>query len=310
MNEFALTRKEKFNKALKRLYADKFLYLLLLPSVVLTIMFSYVPMWGVKMAFQDYNIFNPSASEWVGMANFIELFQTDGITKAIWNTLYMSLVSIAIGFPPSIVFALLLNEIRNPLFKRVTQTISYLPHFLSIISVIGIATALYSKYGPVNTIISAITGTESTTLWMAEQGFVVPNVLIIGIWCSLGWGSIVYLAAITGIDPTLYEAATVDGAGRFRQVIHITLPTILPTIVIMLLWRVGSMLSDNFELMYGLQNPYIDYEVISTLVYKEGIQAGNYSMSTALGLFQGVVNITTLVVINFFAKKLTGTGLF
>ena len=294
----------------KRLAKDKFLYILLLPSVILTLMFSYFPIGGVKMAFQDYNIYNPSMSQWIGLTNFKKILETPGILTAIWNTLYISLLNLFICFPITVIFALLLNEVQCSWFKRFTQTVSYLPHFLSWISVIGIATAMYSKYGFINDLIVAITGNPERTLFMAEQSFFVPNVILLNIWKGTGWGSIVFLAAITGVDQSLYEAATVDGANRFKQIQHVTFPAILPTIVIMVLWRVGSLLSDNFELIYGLQNTYVNFEVIQTTVYKEGIQAGNYSISTALGFGQGLINFIVLFIVNMFAKKTTGTGLF
>lgn len=298
----------------KRLKAEvnknRFIYLLLLPSIILVLVFSYAPLGGIKIAFQDYNIYNPDASEWVGMKNFIQIFRSPDTLKAVWNTLTIGFLNIGICFPLTILFALLLNEITNGVFKRVAQTISYLPHFLSWISIIGIATSLYAKSGIINDLIVFFTGNQERTLFLAQQSFFVPNVLILTLWQSIGWGSIIYLAAISGVDEALYEAAMLDGAGRLRQVWHVTLPGILPTIVIMLIWKCGSLFKDNFELIYGLQNAFVDFETIQTIVYKQGISGGNYQLTTAFGLFQGVVNFIFLFVVNFFAKKTTEVGVF
>ena len=146
-------------------------------------------------------------------------------------------------------------------------------------------------------------GAEERIMFLAEQGFFVPNVIILSLWKEVGWGSIIYLAAISGVDPSLYEAATIDGAGRFRQTISVTLPSIMPTVVIMLILKIGSLLASNFELIYGLQNPFVDYEVLSTIIYKQGIEGGEYAIATAFGLFQGVVSLTLIITANFFSKK-------
>lgn len=289
---------------------NKFIYLLLLPSVVLVVLFSYMPMWGIRIAFQNYNIYTPEASTWCGFDNFKTLLGMNEYIKAIGNTFLISILNICTTFPATILFALLLNEMRCKSYKRIVQTISYLPHFLSWISVIGIVTTLYSKYGIINDIMVFITGNPERQLFLAESSFFIPNVIILGIWKGVGWGSIVFLAAISGIDTSMYEAAVIDGAGRFKQTIYITLPSILPTITIMLLWKIGAIFSDNFELIYGLQNPYVDFEVIQTLIYKQGIEGGNYQLSTAFGLMQGVVNYSLLFVANLFAKKMTETSIF
>ena len=229
---------------------------------------------------------------------------------AIANTFTISLLNLAICFPAPVIFALLLNEVDNKYFKKVTQTLSYLPHFLSWISVIGIVSTLYAKTGIVNDIIVMLFGEDKRSLIMANQNFFVPNVIILNLWKGIGWGSIVYLAAISGVDSSLYEAARIDGAGRFRQTWSITIPTILPTVIIMLIWKCGTLFNDNFELIYGLQNPYIDFDVVQTIVYKRGIAGGDYQVSTAFGLFQGLVNIVILIIVNQIAKKATETSVF
>lgn len=289
---------------------NKFIYLLLAPAVILSLIFLYAPMGGLKMAFQDYNIYQPSMSEWVGLKNFKYILQNKETIMAIANTFTISLLNLAICFPAPIIFALMLNEVDNKYFKKVTQTLSYLPHFLSWISVIGIVSTLYAKTGIVNDIIVMLFGEDKRSLIMANQNFFVPNVIILNLWKGIGWSSIVYLAAISGVDSSLYEAARIDGAGRFRQTWSITIPTILPTVIIMLIWKCGTLFNDNFELIYGLQNPYIDFDVVQTVVYKRGIAGGDYQVSTAFGLFQGLVNIVILIIVNQIAKKATETSVF
>ena len=289
---------------------NKFIYLLLAPAVILSLIFWYAPMGGLKMAFQDYNIYQPSMSEWVGLKNFKYILQNKETIMAIANTFTISLLNLAICVPAPIIFALMLNEVDNKYFKKVTQTLSYLPHFLSWISVIGIVSTLYAKTGIVNDIIVMLFGEDKRSLIMANQNFFVPNVIILNLWKGIGWSSIVYLAAISGVDSSLYEAARIDGAGRFRQTWSITIPTILPTVIIMLIWKCGTLFNDNFELIYGLQNPYIDFDVVQTVVYKRGIAGGDYQVSTAFGLFQGLVNIVILIIVNQIAKKATETSVF
>ncbi len=307
-SELSNERKIKMRRLYNDVYKGRYIYLLLLPSLISTILFSYAPLWGIKIAFQDYNIYKPEMSEWVWFDNFIEIFKHGDCLKAVMNTFYISLLSVLITFPAPIIFALLINEINNTVFKKAVQTISYLPHFLSWISVIGIVTSIYSKSGIINDIIALFGGER--LLLLAEQKFFVPNVLILNLWKDIGWGSIIFLAAITGVDPSLFEAATLDGANRFKQVISVTLPTIMPTVVIMLIWRLGGLFADNFELMYGLQNAFIDFEVISTWIYKNGIEGGNYKLSTAFGLLQGVINFIFLFAANKTAKKITDNSIF
>lgn len=288
---------------------NKFNYFLLLPSLVLVIVFCYMPFGGIKIAFQDYNIYRPEASEWVGFENFVNVFSNEGMLKAIVNTIYLSVLNLVICFPLGVVFAILLNELPNGLFKKSVQTVSYLPHFLSWISVIGIVTTLLSKSGIVNDVLIMLGGKERI-MFLSNQSLFVPLLIILSAWKGMGWGSIIYLAAISGIDSSLYEAATIDGAGKFKQIWHITIPSIMPTIVIMLIMQLGSLFTSNFELVYGLQNPFIDFETINTLIYKQGIEGGDYANTTAFGLAQGVINFALVVSANYFSKKTTEIGLF
>lgn len=288
-----------------------YFYILLLPAVVLTFVFYYLPMPGVFISFLDYDIFKGFSSPWAGWGNFKELFELPLFTEALKNTVMLSVLNMVIVFPAPIIFALLLNEIKFSPFKRVVQTVSYLPHFISWIAVIGMAYSLYSTDGIINDIRVSLFGEGTERLrFLADQGFLVPNILILSLWKGVGWSSIIYLAAISGIDSQLYEAAQVDGASRFKQCIHITVPSILPTAVMLFLLQIGSIFKDNFDLIYGLQNAYIDFETISTVVYKQGIQSGNYSMSTAIGLFQGGIGFALVVIANWLSKKVNDVALW
>lgn len=290
---------------------DLFLYLLLLPAMLLTLIFAYLPMPGVIISFMDYDIFQGFSSPWVGWANFKELFSLPMFTKATFNTVYLSFLNLVIIFPAPILFALLLNEVKNTGIKRVVQTVSYLPHFLSWIAVIGMAQSVYSTYGIINDLRVAVMGEGTERIrYLADQGFLVPNIVILNLWKNVGWSSIIYLAAITGIDSELYEAAWVDGANRLQQCLHITIPCILPTAVMLFLLQIGNIFKDNFDLIYGLQNAYIDFETISTVVYKQGIQSGDYANSTAIGLFQGGIGFFLVVIANWLSKKVNDVALW
>ena len=296
----------EFFKAVKKHWP---IYMFLLPMLVLSFIFQYIPYSGLRMAFMDYNIILGYDSPWCGFDNFIELFQNEGMLKAIVNTLWLSILNIIIVFPMPIIFAILLNELKSPGFKKATQTISYLPHFISTIAVIGIATTLYSSYGIINDIRVTMNPDAERILFLGQQSFFVPNVIILESWKGLGWGAIIYIASIAGIDQELYSAAIVDGAGKFKQTIHITIPGIINTVIIMLIMKIGSLLSSNFDLIYGLQNTFIDFETINTLVFKRGIQNGEYDMSTAISVFNGVISLILVLGANWLSKKYTETSL-
>ncbi len=261
------------------------------------------------MAFMDYNIILGYDSPYNGFDNFIELFRNEGMLKALVNTVWLSILNIIIVFPMPIIFAILLNELKSPGFKKVTQTISYLPHFISTIAVVGIATTLYSSYGIINDIRVAVNPEAERVLFLGKQSFFVPNIIILESWKGLGWGAILYIAAIAGIDQELYSAAIVDGAGKFRQTMHITIPGIMNTVIIMLIMKIGGLLSSNFDLIYGLQNTFIDFETISTLVFKRGIENGEYDMATAISVFNGVISLILVLGTNWLSKKYTETSL-
>lgn len=296
----------EFLRAVKKHWS---IYMFLLPMLVLSFIFQYIPYSGLRMAFMDYNIILGYDSPYNGFDNFIELFRNEGMLKALINTLWLSILNIIIVFPMPIIFAILLNELKAQGFKKVTQTISYLPHFISTIAVVGIATTLYSSYGIVNDIRVAFNPDAERVLFLGKQSFFVPNIIILESWKGLGWGAILYIASIAGIDQELYSAAIVDGAGKFRQTIHITIPGIMNTVIIMLIMKIGGLLSSNFDLIYGLQNTFIDFETISTLVYKRGIENGEYDMATAISVFNGVISLILVLGTNWLSKKYTETSL-
>jgi len=301
-------QKKKKSLAFKK---SMFLYALVLPAIIMTIWINYLPMFGISVAFMDYDLFLGFKSPWIGFENFKEIFSLPMFTKATFNTVYLSFLNLFIVFPLPVIFALLLNEIRCSAYKRIVQTVSYLPHFLSWIAVIGMAQSVYSSYGIINDLRVMMFGEGTERIrFLASQDFFIPNVIILSVWKEIGWSSIVYLAAITGIDPQLYEAASVDGANRFQQCMKITLPSILPTVVMLFVLKIGGLFRDNFDLIYGLQNSYIDFETISTITYKQGITAGNYSMATAIGLFQSVVGFVLVAIANRFSKKINDVALW
>ena len=288
------------------------LYIMLAPGLLFVFVFSYCTMPGVLMAFKDFNMFRGFwGSPWVGFQHFQNIFSTPAFSGAILNTLTISILRHLLDTPVPIIFALLLNEVRAPRYKRVVQTMSYLPHFLSTMAIIGMSHALFSTYGIINDVRVAMFGEGTERVkFLAEQWFFLPNIIGTQIWAGFGWNSIVYLSAITGIDPELYEAASVDGANRFKQCLHITIPSILPTFVMLFIMGIGTLLKDSFDLIYGLQNAFIDFETISTTVYKQGIVAGKYSVSTALGLFQGVVGLTLVIIANKISKRVNDIALW
>lgn len=306
-SNFANEKKELSSQsyAIRCLKKNKMTYLFLLPGIILTIIFCYIPLPGLYMAFVDYHPFKGIfGSTFVGLENIKAIIEMPKFSSAIVNTLKLSLLNLVIGFPLPLMFALLLNELKNGAFKRVVQTVSYLPHFLSTIAVVGIATTLYGSSGIVNDIRLALFGPETERLlFLSLQDFFVPNILMLSIWQSLGWSSIIYLSAISGIAPELYEAAIVDGAGKFKQCWHITLPELRTTIILLFIWQIGALLSSNFDLIYGLQNAFIDFEVISTVVYKQGITQGNYSIATAFSFFSGIISVTLILGANYISKK-------
>ena len=287
-------------------------YLLLLPSVVLTLVFAYLPMPGLIAAFQDYNMFRGFlGSPWVGLKHFREIFEIPMLWGSVINTLKLSVLTIIVGFPAPIILALMINELANGWYKRTVQTLSYLPHFLSWIAVVGLFYSFLDIYGPLNDLRVNLFGPDTERImYLSKQELFLPFLLLLSVWKEVGWGTIVYLAAITSIDPHLYEAARIDGANRFKQHIYITLPGMKQTAIILLLFTLGTLFASNFELVYGMQNAFIDFDVIATVIFSSGIQQGNYSMAAAIGFAQGLVALLLIVIANQISKKVTGVAIW
>lgn len=292
-----------------RLFRDRYLYLMLLPAFAVTVLFAYVPMGGLIMAFQNFSIFKGFlGSDWVGLANFEKIFGQSKFLSAIFNTLTVSILNLIICFPAPILLALLLNELRTGIFKKAIQTVSYLPHFLSWISVVGFVNLLFGRDGLINDARMVMGAAERVT-YLAQQDLFIWFLVGTMLWKETGWGTVIHLANLSSISPELYEAASIDGATRLQKIRYITLPHMLPTVMILLIFKMGSLFASNFELVYGLQNPYIDFEVIGTIIYQTGIQSGNYSVSTALGFAQGIVALILVFLSNNLSKKMTGNGI-
>lgn len=303
-----LTYGQRVAKDLKR---NKYKYLIILPVIVYFIIFHYKPMYGIIIAFKK---FRPSVgimeAPWVGFDNFTRFFQDKYFWRVLKNTFSISINSIIFGFPAPIILALLLNEVRNKVFKRTVQTISYMPHFISMVVMCSLIHAFCQTSGVLNDVI-AFFGGERTNL-LSNKDYFYPIYIISGIWQSIGWSSIIYLAALSGIDQEQYEAARVDGAGRFKQMIYITLPGIFPTISMLLILRMGGILGVGFEKILLLYQPltYEVADVISTYLYRKGLMDADFSYSTAIGLFNSLVNVVFLLGTNKLSKKLGQSGLF
>ena len=292
----------------------RYAYLLMLPAVVFVFIFSYIPFLGITIAFKDYDALTGiMSSPWVGLKHFKTIFTYPNMLQSIGRTFIYGCVIVFGGFPFPIILAILFNELRNIRFKKVVQTISYMPYFLSWISVIGLFYSFLATEGTFNEILAKLIGDgyEAKNILMDSRYF-LPIIFISHLWKNVGWASVLFLAAIAGIDPSLYEAATMDGCGRIRQIWNITLPCIKGTVIIVLVMSLGSLFNTNFEQVYGFQNVYTQEqtEIIGTLVYRQGIENGKYSLSTAFGLCQGVVTLILLLTSNSVSKKLFGASIW
>ncbi|MCK5157438.1 MAG: sugar ABC transporter permease [Spirochaetales bacterium] len=307
-----IKRKLSYSYRLRRSVARRpLLYLMLIPGMVWFVIFCYWPMYGIVMGFQDYDWGKGFfGSPFVGLKHFIRFFNGVYAWRIIRNTLVISVWTVVFGFPAPIILALLINEMRNNTYKRVVQTISYLPYFVSTVVVVGIIFNLVSFSGPINAFLVRMG--QQPIYFMAESGWFRPIYVLSGIWQSVGWGSIIYIAAMAGINPELYEAAIVDGAKKLQQVRYITLPSIMPTIAILLILQIASFMSVGFEKIYLLYNPIIleKADVIATYVYREGLVSMNYSYAAAIGFFQSVVNLILLLTANKITKVFTEHSFF
>lgn len=295
-----------------KLYEARYLLLLLLPGLIFYAVFQYGPMYGILMAFKNYRGSSSIwAAEWVGLQWFEEFFNSFYFWRLLRNTLLISLYNLIFGFPIPIVFALILSETRNAHFRKIVQTVSYLPHFISVVVVVGMLHIMLSTTnGVVNNLIRA-SGGQSVN-FMGESEWFRPLYIGSGIWQSFGWNSIIYLAALTGIDPALYEAAYMDGANRLQKVLHVSLPGIMPTMVILLIMQLGRTMSVGYEKIILMYTPatYEVADVISTYVYRRGIVNGQFSFSTAVGLFNSVVNMALLVAVNALSRRINDVSLW
>ncbi len=288
------------------------IYLMLLPTVVWMILFLYKPMYGLQIAFKDYSIFRGvAASPWVGWEHFQTLFDNDQFIRAIGNTIKISALNLIFGFPAPIILALMFNEVLHAVYKRTAQTIVYLPHFISTVIIAGIVTTAFSPTaGVVNTIMGWF-GLDSIYFLTRPEWF-RPIFVGTGIWQEAGFGSIVFLAAIAGVNPSLYESAVVDGASRWQMMWKITIPSILPTIIIMLIIRIGNIMEVSFELIILLYQPatWSTADVVNTFVYRQGLQSGQYDVAAAAGLFNAVVAFVLVMTANTLSRRYSRTSLW
>ncbi|HIV92352.1 MAG TPA: ABC transporter permease subunit [Candidatus Eisenbergiella stercoravium] len=302
-------KRKAFWKSLRR---DRQLVFMLIPVVIFFAVFSYYPLYGILIAFKDYSISRGIlGSPWAGLRYFRQFFSSPYFGRLLRNTVLISVYSLLWGFPIPILFALLLNEFKDGKFKRVIQTVSYLPHFISLVVICGILIDIFSPQGGVvNSLLYSLTGKRIN--FFGEPEWFRTMYVGSGVWQEFGWNSIIYLAAITGINPDLYEAARIDGAGRLRQIWHVTLPGIKPTILTLLILNLGNIMSVGYEKIILLYSPttYETADVISTYVYRTGLLSQQYSYAGAVGLFNSAINIAILVLCNFAGKKLFGVGIW
>jgi putative aldouronate transport system permease protein len=293
-------------------YRNWQLYALLILPLAYFLIFKYGPMYGILIAFQDYNLFKGvSGSPWVGLDVFREVFGMSGFYDALRNTFMLNILDLLVSFPAPIVLALLLNELSGRRFKKLAQTALYLPHFLSWVIIGGIVYQVFATNTGIINLLLAHLGVDPIPFLTDKYDWLITY-LAVGVWQSAGWGTIIYLAAITGVNTELYEAAAVDGAGRMRRMWSVTLPGIQPTIVVLLILKIGEIVQIGFDRPYVIGNVSVhDFsEVISTFVYKMGIQTSQFSLATAVGLFQAAVGIVLLLGANYIAKKITENGVF
>jgi len=298
----------------KRAFMRKYwpIYLISVPGIIYFVLFKYIPLFGSVIAFQNYNIFKGiTGSPWVGLDNFKRIYQYAEFIPILKNTILIGLYDLFFAFPVPIILALLLNELRVMAYKRIVQTVVYMPHFLSWVIVGGIVVGVLSpSTGLVNKIIGLF-GVDPI-YFLGENTYIRTILISSGVWKDSGWGTIIYLAAIAGINPDLYEAAQMDGANRLRQVWSITLPSIMPTIVVLFLLHIGNFLDFGFERVFVFLNPLNSEngEIIDTYVYRAGLVDRQYSYTTAIGLFKSVVGLILIMGSNIFSKKMTGQGLY
>ena len=299
----AIGKHSKFREVSKY----KQLYTLMIPGMLLILIFAYIPMMGIVIAFKDYTFVGGIfGSEWVGLKHFRKIFSDPYFYTVLRNTLVISLYKLFFNFVTPVAFAILLNEIKNRRYKKIVQTASYLPYFISWIVLSGIISSVFSLDGAVNAVVQFFGGTPKS--FMTDKSIFRGIIIGTEMWKSFGWNAIVYLAAISGIDPTLYEAATVDGASRFKRIFHITIPAIMPVICIMLILNSASILNAGFDQVFNLYNDSVMEiaDIIDTYVYRKGIEELQYSYSTSIGLFKSVICMLLMLISNTAVRKMGG----
>ena len=300
-------------KIVKEIRKNFLLYLMLVPVMLYFYLFHYRPMYGVQIAFRDFNVFKGiSESEWVGLMYFKQFFNSYYFTRLLKNTIVLSVYNLIFSFVAPIMLALQLNAVRNKYVRSTLQTFSYLPHFISLVVVCGMILVFLEPTGIVNRLLLALGIIDKPIPFMMQPEWYRTVYIASSVWQSVGWNSIIYLAALAGIDPQLYEAAVMDGAGRWKQLIHITLPSLLPTIIVLFILNVGRLFSMGAEKTILLYNPvlYETADIISSFVYRRGILQADYSFSAAVGLFNSVINFILLLTFNRLSKRFTETSLW
>lgn len=305
-------KKNKRSVLWRRIKRNRQIYLLLLPVLVFLIVYSYVPMYGITLAWKDYyRSKGILGSPWVGWENFELMFSMPQFARAVKNTLIISVVKLLVTFPLPIILALLINEVRSKSYRRVVQTFTYLPHFISWVIIGGLVKNFLSyENGAVNNLLASM-GVDRVA-FLNEPAYFIPILLFAEIWKGVGWGSIIYLSSMTGIDPNLYEAAQLDGCGRFRSVFYITLPSIMPTVSVMLVLAIAGIMNAGFDPIYNLYNPatYSVADIIDTLSFRLFKEDQNWELSAAVGLFKTTINFILMIFGNYATKKMTGYSMY
>ncbi|HEY0826732.1 MAG TPA: ABC transporter permease subunit [Bacilli bacterium] len=298
-----------FTLQFRRFATQRYLQLMVIPWIIWLIVFCYIPMYGVIIAFKQYDITQGIfGGPWIGLENFYTFFNDADAVRSVYNTIGISLYKLAVGFPAPIIFALMLNELAGKKFKRFVQSVSYLPYFISWVIMVGIMQTLLSVHGPVNRMLTSTGILREGVIFLGEPELFWHVLVFSELWKNIGWSSIIYLAAIAGVNQEMYEAATVDGATRIQRMVYITIPSIMSTIVILLMLNISSVLNANFDQIFLLSNHLVAdvAEVIDTYVYKQGITTGRYSYATAVGLFKSAAGVILLVIANKLARKISG----
>ena len=302
------SKKQKFKEFMNTIYKHKFFYIILIPSIVLLLIFAYRPMYGIVIAFKN---FSPRKgimeSPWVGLENFDRVFELDMFWQAFKNTIVINLLKLVFGFPLSIILAIMINAVKNKIFKNTVQTLVYLPHFVSWVVVAGIIFALFDERS--GSLYRLLSGVIDLNIFGDGKQF-VTMLVVSDVWKEVGWGAIIYLAALSGVSEDLYEASELDGANKVQQLFNVTIPQILPTISIMLILRVGGLIGGGFDQIYNLYNSTVyEYaDVLDTFIYRYGIGDGEFEVGTAVGLFSNVINIALLLGANKVVEIINKVG--